>query len=90
MATTYFGLICPQCHAGYPLGTESKRDWRYGIGELRYALKGRWELQCIGCGATSTFGDFRTWTPSHAYTAAQMAAAGTHVRRVPPPRTNRG
>lgn len=82
MATSYFGLICPQCHAGYPLGSENKRDWRYSIADLRYVLHGQWELHCIRCDAVSRFDDFLTWEPTEDYTAAQMAAAGLHVRRV--------
>ena len=82
MGTTYFGLICPQCHAAYPLGTENKRDWRYDIGDLRFLLHGGWELRCVRCEAVSQFADFTLWQPADSYSAAQMAIAGLRVRRV--------
>ena len=82
MAKAYYGLICPTCNAGYPLGTENKRDWRYGIVDLPFLVPGTWELPCIRCGQISYSEDLLTWEPSESYTAAQMAVNTSHVRRV--------
>lgn len=75
MKTSYYGLICRHCGAGYPVGVESLRETKYLFNLSPFVL------DCVRCGIIDQYEKYVYWLGEEHYTEAQMAGARLRTRR---------